>query len=211
MLDRLRRRPAGVLKQLLDVQRLRAARGYVGTHVVACHPLRLRRLARPGDRCWPLLVGCVRRYRVTLRARALRRRRDVFLRRCGPGRLGIPLAQYLRPPVGVFTEPVAGRDLCRTEREPWRRNRRLWVAVLSRAARGTDRHFRGRPLTWPHHLRLRLWFDSPALSAGLWLSDRDVAGARSVLAGARRQPLCETNRRCDGTRFRHGAHTRVHA
>jgi hypothetical protein len=66
MLDRLRRRPAGVLKQLLDVQRLRAARGDVGTYVVACHPLRLRRLARPGDRCWPLLVGCVRRYRVTL-------------------------------------------------------------------------------------------------------------------------------------------------
>ena len=30
---------------------------------------------------------------------------------------------------------------------PRRRNRRLWAAVLSRAARGTDRHFRGRPLT----------------------------------------------------------------
>ena len=56
-----------------------------------------------------------------------------------------------------------------------------------------------------------LRFDGVPVSAGIRLSDRDVAGARTVLAGARRQPLCEADRRGDGTRFPHGAHARFHA
>ena len=41
--------------------------------------------------------------------------------------------------------------------------------------------------------------------------DRDVAGARDVLAGAHRQPHFAPNHRWDGTRFRHDAHARFRA
>ena len=79
---------------------------------------------------------------------------------------------------------------------------------ISRRLRGY-RHFRGRPLTRPHHLCLRLLFDRPALPADLRLSDRNVAAACHLLAGARRLPLCEADRRRN-TRSRHDGRTRFH-
>ena len=83
------------------------------------------------------------------------------------------------------------------------------LLVLSRTARWADRHVRGRPLARPHHLRLCLLFDGPALPADLRLSDRDVARACRVLAGARRLPVCKADRRRDGSRFRHDADARL--
>ena len=73
-------------------------------------------------------------------------------------------------------------------------NHRLRAALLYFSAGGTDRDLCGRSLTRPHHLRLCLLFDSPALPADLRLSDRDVAGPRDILARVGARPLCEAHR-----------------
>ena len=67
------------------------------------------------------------------------------------------------------------------------------LALLYFSIGGTGRDLRGRPLTRPHHLRLCVRIDSPALPADLRLSHGDVARPRDVLANAGAEPLCENN------------------
>src|SRR5437868_3975029 len=200
------------LASLEDLSGVTALRGYRRRrhYAVAHHPLWFRLLAHVSDRSWSVLVGRLCRHRAILSARALRRRRDVFLCGCGSGRVGVPLAQYLRPPVGLFAYFTAGRGLGWAYSQAERRYLGLWAAVLPRSACRADRHARRRPLTQSHHLRLRLLLDGPAVPAGLWFSERDVAGPRNVLANPRRQPLCEPDCRRDGPRLCHATYTRFH-
>src|SRR3954447_11381673 len=171
----------------------------------------LRRVAYTGGRSWPVLGRRVRRDRPDLQTAALRRWRDVLLRRRRPGRLGVPLAQYLRPAYRVFAQSIAGRTLCGTDREPRGRNPRLRTAALSWTPREPGCDVCRRPFARSHHLRLRLLLDGRALSAGVWLSDRNVDGPCDVLARARGQPLREALACGDHTRFHDVARACLHA
>ena len=83
--------------------------------------------------------------------------------------------------------------------------------VLYRPSFGPDQHIRRRPLAPPNHIHLCLWFHRPALPPGLWLSDRGVAGARTVLANTRPLPICAPQRCWNGTAVYRHACTRPDA
>ncbi len=163
------------------------------------------------DRSRPDLVGFVHRGRARRRARALCRRLDVFLRGRGAGRLGLPLAQHLRPVVGFPVLPVAGGNLCRADRRPAWRHRALRSAVLQRAALGADRA-PGRPTARSAASFSAYACCSTALLCplDLRLSDRDVAGACLVLAGACRQPWQANRHRRGRPGFRPVDRARAH-
>src|SRR5205807_7397391 len=94
-------------------------------------------------------------------------------------------------------DPVAGRSTRPNHRQSIGWNHRLWAAFLHISIDGAGRDLRGRPLTRPHHLRLCVRVDSPALPADLRLSHGDVARPRDILARVGAEPLCQTDQ-CRG-------------
>src|SRR5262249_32074187 len=85
-----------------------------------------------------MLVARLRWNCALLSAGALWRWRDVFLRRRGPGCLGVPLAQYLGPIVGLPSESAAGRSSGRSDRQPMGRDHHLRSYILYRPADWID-------------------------------------------------------------------------
>jgi hypothetical protein len=129
----------------------------------------------------------VRRFRggrIVVPAADVRRRLTVLL--CGrrSGFVGVSLAQHFRPADGLSLRSPACAGLCRLVRRCLRRRPAVRLSVLCRAAARPGRDLCGRPLARPRHLRLCLCIHRHALPAGVRISDRGLALACAVLAGA---------------------------
>ena len=93
--------------------------------------------------------------------------------------------------------------------DPGGGHHRLWLFVLRGAAPRADRDLCGRSLQGPHHFRLRMFLDRLPLPVGLRFPDRNVDGARFVLADARRRSLRPPDHRRDCIAVRTAAHAHI--